>query len=141
MIQKLLGKGYRFLLQQINVVRDWHQFKTKIIRNNNLKDYYILFSHNADGGGGAPVVLFEYARYLVSINENVILCVGKGGSLIQKGKNEGINCFQMGCLYKKYISKLPQLTVNGIIICTLVCYPYVSEFQKYYKNKIIWCTH
>lgn len=136
----MLRKIFRFIKRKIKTEKDFKIFKNFI---KNTCRYIVLISNNADGAGGAPAVLYEYAKYLKEKGCNVIFLTGKGGNLFSNAKEDNINIFLMENKYKKYIKKLKKLKIDYIIVNTLLGYNYIKEFQKNKINnvRIIWWIH
>lgn len=139
---RFFKKGLRFLKRQWQVIRDFTVFQKE---KNSFSDgeVCVLFSHNLDGGGGAPVVLFELAKLLKSENRKVLILAGKGGALVNAGRAAGLPAFRMGFLHKKYIQSLDSVKIKMILVNTIVCHQYISEIEKYISEKvlIIWWIH
>ncbi|VTU62497.1 hypothetical protein AMBR_MGDJBKAP_02033 [Leuconostoc pseudomesenteroides] len=140
-LRSVLIKIRHFFIRKQTEIYDWFRFKKDLRHKLNRTNSYILISHNLDGGGGAPSVLFEYAKYLRKQGEDVVLLAGRGGSLSTKAKGLGISCYQMGWLYKTYIRSIPELQTKGIIVCTIVCHSYVNELLRFSDKKILWWIH
>lgn len=136
----MFRKIIRVINRKIQAMKDLKKFK-KYIKDD--RKYVILISHNADGAGGAPVVLYEYARYLKIKGYNVIFLVGKGGSLFLNAKVDNIKIFLMDYEYKKYLKEFNKIQVEYVIVNTLLGYNYIKEIQKNRKNKfkVIWWIH
>lgn len=141
-MNNIFEKGLRFLRRQHQVMQDWFKYKKEIHLINN-GEVYVLFSHNADGGGGAPVVLLELAKILKSKNSNVVLLTRKGGNLVQLSRDLGIYTYRIGFLHKKYMKSLSKLNVKMILVNTIVCYQYIYELKNYLvlERPIIWWIH
>lgn len=140
-IRLFLTKGNHYLRRKYDEIMDFIKFKIDLHDKSKLSNAYILFSNNLDGSGGAPSVLFEYAKYLHLNGEKVVILAGKGGSLSQEVKKLEISYYRMGTLYKLYIRGIVQLHTKGIMVCTLACYPYVTELLQLSNNNIVWWIH
>lgn len=136
----MFQKVVRVINRRIQARKDFKKFK-KCIKEDCK--FVILISHNADGAGGAPVVLYEYAKYLKEQGFNIIFLVGNDGSLFANAENDKINIFLMYHMYKKYLSILRKAKIDYVIINTLLGYKYIEEIQKYKENKfkVIWWIH
>ncbi|EHI98324.1 glycosyl transferase group 1 [Clostridium sp. DL-VIII] len=132
----------RFIRHQKEFLIDWFSFNNTL-RSLEGKKIIILISNNSDGSGGAPVVLYEYAKYLNSSNNTTLFLAGKGGEIISDARERGIPAFRMGFMYKWYIRKIQQLDLDAIVVNTITMYKYIDQLIENNKlnHKIIWWIH
>ena len=125
----------------INIFSDAKNF-SKLIKESSK--FVILISHSADSSGGAPVVLYEYAKYLKEKGKSVLFISDKRGSLLSEAKKYGIPSFESSFLYKLYLKRIKreQKNIGFIVVNTITLHKYV-EYLSFlnYGGKILWWIH
>lgn len=126
-----------------NIFKDFTKFHY-LLKNTNKK-IIILISHSGDSNGGAPVVIFEYAKYLLDSKDDIVIFLSdRRGDLIYEGKKLKINTFETSFLYKLYLKEIEKKEnlIEYIIINTLELYNYIDYLSRLkYKGNIIWWIH
>lgn len=140
-VSNLIRRGTNFVKRYFSILVSWIRFNFKLISGFGDDKAYILFSHNANGEGGASVVLFDYAHYLQKHGNLVIILTDRGGNLIKSARLSGIYCYEMGFLYKRYISKISKISIKGFLVCTLGCMKYVERLNNLKNKNVIWWIH
>lgn len=121
---------------------DYFKFNRDVKKNNlNNKECYILFSHEGDNKGGAPIVLYELAKKIKSDGNSVIFLYKYGGKLKSKCESEGMNSYVYYGNLDKYIKKLSNISISKVIINTVVCGRCVNKVQNITDKPIIWWIH
>ncbi|MBY6921881.1 hypothetical protein, partial [Clostridium botulinum] len=111
----------------------------KIISLN--QEIYVVFSHEADSSGGAPVVLFDTAKSIKKDGKYVIFLYKRGGNLIEKCKNYGMDAYVYESHLERYIKILSNNSIKCTIVNTVVCGECVEKMQSIVDTPIIWWIH
>lgn len=86
----------------------------KIIDENSC----VLFSHNGDSAGGAPVVLLELACSIKDDEKVVFLC-GKPGSILDLCKENHIQAFSTYLLQHAFVYTMKRKRIKALVVNTI----------------------
>lgn len=121
---------------------DYFKFNIDVKKfNSNNEESYILFSHEGDNNGGAPIVLYELAKKIKNDGNSVIFLYKYGGKLKQKCESDGMNSYVYYGNLDKYIKKLSKVSISKVIVNTVVCGKCVNKVQNITDKPIIWWIH
>lgn len=89
----------------------------------------VFISHNGDGAGGAPVVLFELIRELQDRFEVLFLCEKPGeiNAMCRKARVPAYSFYGLSCLFFRKIRKK---NVRFVFINTMASYKAINYFGK-----------
>lgn len=121
---------------------DYLKFRKEL--KNILKlneECYVVFGHEADQSGGAPVVLYDLVRSIKQDNKCIIFLYKRGGELIKKGRSEGIYSYVYYAHLERYVKKLSKVPISKTIVNTVVCGECINSMQRITCKPIIWWIH
>lgn len=136
----ILSKIRRRISYYILVLKDYIRFKKEsgYIGSN----CYVLISHDANGAGGAPVVLFELAKLLRNSGSDVVFLSYKSGSLMKTCNEAGIHGYVTGRLNRRYLRAFALRSPACFIANTMICHGSVRFLLENYKDeRVIWWVH
>lgn len=121
---------------------DYLRFKkdlNKFSRNKN--ECYVLFSHEADNKGGAPIVLYELAKRIHEDGKCVIFLYKRGEELKNKCISDGMYSYVYYGNLNRYIKEISKISISRIIVNTVVCGECINKLQNIIEKPIIWWIH
>lgn len=105
------------------------------------KDSCVLFSHNGDSAGGAPVVLFELACSIKNTEKVVFLC-GKPGGIVDLCEKKHIQVFSTYLLQNAFIHTMEKKKIKALIINTVALSKVVATLNNYDCSfPVFWWIH
>ena len=122
------------------MISDFFRFKKERLLIG--KNCYVMISHNAQGDGGAPVVLFELAKLIKNNGSDVVFLSCQPGDLMNCCREAGIYGYTTGKLHKRYLKSLISYNPSCFIVNTMLCHDSVQFLMKNYKDgRVYWWVH
>lgn len=112
-IKEFVRKCKKHIIWIKNSLDGYIKFR-KLVDENSC----VLFSHNGDSAGGAPVVLLELACSIKN-DENVILLCGKPGGILELCKENDIQAFSTYMLQRVFVYTMKKKKIKALVVNTV----------------------
>lgn len=120
-------------------IRSFYLFLLNIYR---VSQPIILVSHNANEGGGAPVVLSEVALMLKhKYNKNVIFLSKIDGPLLEYLNKSDIYSYSYGRLFRLFSNIIRKSRPEMYLVNTIVCHKEIDYLQNRESCRLVWWIH